>query len=505
MMKPKCEKSYHARSTPHSILHFAKAVFLMLAVAAALGACGSLHLNPDPELEPAGNFDRVWIPPASIEHANEAAFHVLGHGLDGNVAQGALYDLPALVDLALRTNPQTQHAWYAAQAADAQLGQAEAANYPNIAGEGTGGYLKLPIQFPGQTLVIRNEAFLPQFKVTYDLLDFGRTRAAEKAGREQLIAANFAFDRAIQDVVFGVEKAYYVLSAAKASVRAAEANLKLAQTSFGAVQERHRMGLATGPQLLLAKQVEAQAIYALENARAMVHDAESGLCEAVGIASDAAINVQSIDHQKVPASLSNDVESLIDRAIKRRPDIAAQIAAVRAGAAAVSQARAEFYPEVELSGNYGQIIWNYTVNGGPNQSLNQPFYGALIALRWNLFTGFGRYYGERKAAADRNSAETDLRSLRLSVVAAVWTAYYDFFSARKKYDAAQTLVAASEEAYNANLESHRHGLATVTDLIGAERDLMAARFTLVQDKAELLVSSAALVHAVGAEYASSAP
>ena len=84
-------------------------------------------------------------------------------------------------------------------------------------------------------------------------------------------------------------------------------------------------------------------------------------------------------------------------------------------------------------------------------------------------------------------------------------AYYDFFSARKKYDAAQTLVAASEEAYNANLESHRHGLATITDLIGAERDLMAARFTLVQGKAELLVSSSALVHAVGAESASSAP
>jgi len=45
--------------------------------------------------------------------------------------------------------------------------------------------------------------------------------------------------------------------------------------------------------------------------------------------------------------------------------------------------------------------------------------------------------------------------------------YYDFFSARKKYDAAQSLVTASEEAYNANLESHRHGLAMVTDLIGA--------------------------------------
>jgi hypothetical protein len=38
-------------------------------------------------------------------------------------------------------------------------------------------------------------------------------------------------------------------------------------------------------------------------------------------------------------------------------------------------------------------------------------------------------------------------------------------------------------------------------LIGAERDLMAARYTLIESKANLLVSSSALVHAVGAESA----
>ena len=49
------------------------------------------------------------------------------------------------------------------------------------------------------------------------------------------------------------------------------------------------MGLATRPQILLAQQVEAQAVYDLENAKAMVHDAESVLYEAIGVAPDAAI------------------------------------------------------------------------------------------------------------------------------------------------------------------------------------------------------------------------
>ena len=91
------------------------------------------------------------------------------------------------------------------------------------------------------------------------------------------------------------------------------------------------------------------------------------------------------------------------------------------------------------------------------------------------------------------------------MIANVWQSYYHFYSARKKYLASEALLAASDEAYQSNLASHRHGLATITDLIGAERDLMTARYTLVQSKTDLLLSSAALVHAVGAEAASKAP
>jgi outer membrane protein TolC len=55
----------------------------------------------------------------------------------------------------------------------------------------------------------------------------------------------------------------------------------------------------------------------------------------------------------------------------------------------------------------------------------------------------------RKATAQRDKARAELKSLELEVSAAVWKAYYDFFSARKKYEASDALVAASEESYGA--------------------------------------------------------
>jgi len=486
-------------------------LLVILGVApAVLIACGPIHFNPGRDVAPSADPARVWIPPVSVASASETTSSLEElRALNLVPAQpspaGNEYDLPTLVDVALRSNPQTRRTWYQARAAAAQYGRSNSNDYPKVAAEAEGGYLKLPIQFPGETLVIRNEAFLPQIKVSYDLLDFGRSRAAERGAREQLIAANFAFNRAIQDVVFEVEKAYYVLLAASASVSAAEANLKLARTSVDAIQERHRVGLATRPQVLLAKQVQAQAVYDLENAKSMVHDAEANLRLVVGVAANAPIKIPGHEVDHLPQTLGDDVEMLMTDALKRRPDIGAQIAAVRAGDAAIARARAEYYPEVEIGGNYGQIIWSYTVNGGPTQNLNQPFYGAMLTLRWDLFTGFDRYYALQNAIAERDAARAELRSVQLSASTAVWTAYYDFRSARKKYEASQALVTASQESYNANLESHRRGLATITDLIGAERDLMGARYTLIQTKAGLLISSSALVHAVGGAPASSAP
>jgi outer membrane protein len=492
------------KSAPLSLL-----VAATLVVAVSVVACGSIHLKPDSDVAPSAQVEQVWTPPASnatlnspVLNAEELRAHEENGVLQASNAQ--TYDLPSLVDIALRLSPATRHAWYVARQNEAQLGRSQARNYPMAQAEAEGGYAKLPLEFPGQSLVIRNDFFLPQFKVSYDLLDFGRTRADERKAREQLIAANFNFNQAIQDVVFNVERSFYVLAATIADVTAAESNLKLANIALASVEARHQVGLATKPQVLLATHVQAQAIYDLENARSAVHDAEASLRQTIGVQADANINIDPGHLDRLPKNLSDDVEALVADAIRQRPDLAAQIAAVRAGDAAIDRARADFYPEVGVGGNYGEVIWNYTVNGGSSQNLKQPFYSAMATMRWDIFTGFDRYYAVEKATAEKGAAVSDFRSVRLSVIAATWTAYYDFLSAKKKRDAAQTLLNSSEESFQANYESHRYGLATITDLITAERDLMSARYTLIQAKADLLISSCNLLHATGAASVSSA-
>jgi outer membrane protein TolC len=58
-------------------------------------------------------------------------------------------------------------------------------------------------------------------------------------------------------------------------------------------------------------------------------------------------------------------------------------------------------------------------------------------------------------------------------------------------------VTASEQSYESILESYRHGLGTLTDLLAARRELSRARFVEVDTKLQLMNASAALAFTTG--------
>jgi outer membrane protein len=88
-------------------------------------------------------------------------------------------------------------------------------------------------------------------------------------------------------------------------------------------------------------------------------------------------------------------------------------------------------------------------------------------------------------------------TLEVEAISPVWRAYYEFESSQNKYDYAESLLAASQESYDANLETYQQGLSTIVELLTAERDLANARYTIIQSKAELLTAYAAVAFAAG--------
>ncbi len=66
-----------------------------------------------------------------------------------------LYELPELIDLALRHNPATRQAWASARAAAAAFGSARAPYYPIASFEGDTGYTKFQFQDEFNEIVIK--------------------------------------------------------------------------------------------------------------------------------------------------------------------------------------------------------------------------------------------------------------------------------------------------------------------------------------------------------------
>ena len=87
----------------------------------------------------------------------------------------------------------------------------------------------------------------------------------------------------------------------------------------------------------------------------------------------------------------------------------------------------------------------------------QPQYTGLLTFNWDLFTGFKRLNDVRQAEADRDAASDQLKSLEVDTISSVWRAYYEFQTALSRYTYAKALLAASQESYDANLDTYRAG------------------------------------------------
>ncbi len=478
---------------------------ILAALGLAVGAGGCTYFAEQPEVYPdkfaPADSDRAWRPAHGA--ANEYVIPMQARPptmLPEPHAAGAgnQYDLPALIDVALSNNPDTRQTWEQARAAAAAYGASRSPYYPVVSGQVPGGYEREIFELPGQNAVLRQWQITPMIEFTYTLLDFGRRDAGAAAARAQLAAANFSFNRKLQDVVFATQRSFYAIGAAKAAVEAAQQNVELAKTDDEAVSRRVDLGLATEPELLLSRQRVAQSQYDLASAHLLVREAQASMAVALGVAANTPLEVPGLESLPIPASLGSEVDQLIETAVRSRPDLAAQVATLDARRAAVEQAKAQFYPTVGVAGTYGLQAWQYKFDGTPLVGANQPQYTALLTLNWDLFTGFKRLNNLRQADADRDAAGAQLKSLEVDAISSVWRAYYEFETALSRYDYAKALLSASQESYDANLDTYRQGLSTIVELLTADRDLANARYTIVQSRADLLTSSAAVAYAVGA-------
>ncbi|MGI9554138.1 MAG: TolC family protein, partial [Thermodesulfobacteriota bacterium] len=383
--------------------------------------------------------------------------------------------LTQLVDVALQNSPVTEQAWAEARAAAAAWAVARGSYYPSVDGVGE---IKRS-KFGASSGILDFEQSTASIGLTLDylLLDFGGRIADVEQAKQALINANWNQNQAIQNVLLNVSSAYYQLIGNKSKVEADIENLEEAQTSLDAAELRLEVGVGTLPDVLQAKSSLAQVELQLVSDRGQVKISQGNLATTVGWAANEEFDVVEVDEQFEPQLLEQNVDNLVEIAMKYRPDVAAILATVRQGEAAVKSARSALFPTLGTTGSFTE---QYVFDAGELASDYNTNYQIALTLQIPIFHGFALRNAVRQAKAELEVAEAALKLQEQQVVSDVWDAYYNFQTAVQSIVAADKLLDSSLESFEASLERYRSGVGDIVELLNAQSTLANARSEKVQ-------------------------
>jgi outer membrane protein len=426
-----------------------------------------------------------WTPPRAERAAPEAAPPAqIPPGVMERVQQLKLTDV---VDIALRNNTATSAAWAQARAAAASYSAAQGEYYPTLTLDGAVTPLRrAPFGGGGVT----QRSYGATLSLSWLLLDFGTRGGSIGEAREALLAADWTHNAVIQDVVLGVESAYFQYMATKALLTAQQTTLAEAQANLAAAEQRHNVGLATIADVLQAKTALSQARLALESTEGAIHTTRGGLALSMGLPANVPYDIDAPPPGAPPLGIADSVDGLIERAVRERPSLMAARAQVRAAQARVSVARGNALPSLVVGGNTQETYFFDNTPSGNS-------YTATITLQIPLFAGWSHLYDIRAATAAAQAAAQQERGLEQQVVYQVFSAYHTLRTATQQVHTSADLLASATQSEQVALGRYKAGAGSVLDVLTAESALAGARALEIQARFSWYTALAQLAHDTG--------
>jgi len=411
--------------------------------------------------------------------------------------------LSSAVEQALKNNPLIRITLSGQEIADAQLREARAGWFPLLQFSETFTRGNNPVfvfgslleqgQFGPQNFEISalNDPdplsnFRTAFNLRQALFDQLQTYTRVTQARLGLQQADLQKAMVEQQVRFEVIRAYYGTLVAHAKKGVAEEAIKMAESDVKRTRDRFQSGLVVQADLLAA---EVQ----LGEFRQQQIDAEGDVAIAYA-ALNTVLGLPVDTSQKVVGELGDKrfemtpKEELIRLALFHRPDYARSANSVQLTKEGVAGAKREYFPRVDLFGNYGL--------SGENLSSGSSDYTFGVNLTFNIFDA-GRSARISKARAAESMAAAEQEHLANQIRLDVVRAYQQHVSARGRLAVAGQLIDQATETHRIIQNRYREGLTTVTEVLRAQTALVRSRLNLVAARYDHYVSFAHVLLSAG--------
>lgn len=436
------------------------------------------------------------------------AEHLSGSAVPVDQAKVAVtsFTLEQAVDYALAHNPDMQIAVERISHAEAQLGIALSAFYPQVTARASyensnnpaNVFAMIVSQRSFDTNSMRDinnpgyrQNFRPEVIGRLSLFRGGRDYHSSKAAESGISAAESERSAVRNALIEAVTTSYYAYLAGLELQKVSRDSILAITSQLSQTKSRYEAGTALKSDMLSLEVKLAEAQDAGIRASNSIELSKAGLAYLLGIPGNQHFDIVPSASMRVKPDMPSSVESLFDLAIAERPEMKAISNQVRVREYQVKIEQGGYLPDVNAFVSYGQ------------NSQHPGFYGQRdnvtvgVAVEMNLFSGFDTR--QRVNAAERKLAEVreTERKTKLGIEQEVRTAFLKLGEALARLHVTEASVRAADEALRLVNEERRAGMATVTRYIESEVARNKARFNAIAAHYDALNAEAVLKKATG--------
>jgi outer membrane protein TolC len=417
--------------------------------------------------------------------------------------------LPDVIDLVLRNNPTTRESWALARSAASTYGAARGALLPTVALDvnatrtggtslsGSNGLNGSSGGTDGTTTgtfssgAATRTQLAPALSLSYLLLDLGGRSGSIETARQRAIAADLTHNATVLDAVLQVESMLFTFLANRALRDAQLVSVGEAQADLTAATERQRLGVATVQEVLQTRTALSQARFELATQEGNLLAARGNLSFAMGLPANTRFEIPAIAASDSVADVLASVDTLINRAVTARPELAQARAEAASFAAQVRVARAAALPALSLRASTG-VTSTYT----GATTTTRPF-SVGLGLSIPVFSGFSAQYDIRAARDQYEASQARVATVQQQISVQVFTAYFQLRAATERVRSATDLLTSAQQSATVALARYREGVGTIVDVLLARSALATARAEAVQSRWQWRMALAQLSHDAG--------
>jgi multidrug efflux system outer membrane protein len=397
---------------------------------------------------------------------------------------------PALQDLirtALQQNYDLQLATERINAARAQVQITRSYLFPQVQGDAT---------FKGgqeNTFQTRFNFLTLTADAAFQLDFFGKLRRATEASRAELLATEDARKTVILTLVSDVASDYFALLQLDLQLQITKETVTTQEDSVKLTKLRVEHGVATKLDVLQAQQVLDSANATIPDLERQIAQEENAISILLGNYPQGVPRGRTLVQQSLPPEVPPGLSSTL---LERRPDISEAEHLLVAANAEVGVAKAEFFPQISLTGSGGGGFGRSSAFSHlMGSQLGIWSYGAEVSQP--IFTGGALRGNMRLAKAQYNLAVISYRQAIQQAFGDVSDALIGYEKYHQVRVRQEQTVADLQESVRLSILRYTGGTTTYLEVLDGQRSLFNAELVLAQARGTEYQSLVNLYRALG--------